>query len=392
MKPKKLSIIMLIVILLVAACTRELAPAIKPLPTDETTSEPVSPTATPMPTATPVDKDETAPSATPVPPTETAEAPDPTSTPTATSEPPTPTTAPPEPTSTAQSSGSLGELWNLADVRYGVHDDRLRVVIEMVESRNALPYYEIQRVDNAAVPFPGGFDPAWGTSRIDLIISDLYAVNTPGIGQLALLPPENPAVTRISSYPTYDDARLGFSIWLKAPADFTVYELTNPVRIVIDILNPAPGTLPTAAPAADALSYFVSPVFAVALSYPANWVVDPGYTTPELGDIKFNADDGFFIINSADAESIDIFTDNEAHHKLQPYGTAPTIENLTIQGQTARLIWPSVDQTMPDQAALVVMYPQPVTISDHSNSLFVLYADTDHIREIADTLTFVSGQ
>jgi hypothetical protein len=50
------------------------------------------------------------------------------------------------------------------------------------------------------------------------------------------VPPDNPKVTRIGSYPTFDDACLGFSIGLKSVSAYEVYELTDPVRIVIDVL------------------------------------------------------------------------------------------------------------------------------------------------------------
>ena len=46
----------------------------------------------------------------------------------------------------------------------------------------------------------------------------------------------NPQVTHIGLYPTFSDAHLGFSIGLKEPSAYEVYELTNPVRIVIDVL------------------------------------------------------------------------------------------------------------------------------------------------------------
>jgi hypothetical protein len=91
-------------------------------------------------------------------------------------------------------------------------------------------------VDNAASPFPTGHDPSWGAARIDLIVSDLYARNSPIVEQLPLVLPDNPKVTRIGAYPTFDDARLGFSVGLKTASAYEVHELTDPVRIVIDVL------------------------------------------------------------------------------------------------------------------------------------------------------------
>lgn len=172
-----------------------------------------------------------------------------------TSEPATPTLVPaspaptytpsppaPEPTSTqaylgvVRKGGELGGVWTLADLRYGVHPDRLRVVVEMVEPRDGVPLYQVVEVDNAAEPFPTGHDPSWGVARIDLVVSDLYAYNSPVFEALPIVPTDNPTVTRIGHYPTFDDSSLGFSIGLAAVSAYEVYELTDPVRIVIDVL------------------------------------------------------------------------------------------------------------------------------------------------------------
>jgi hypothetical protein len=134
--------------------------------------------------------------------------------------------------------GALGGTWTLKDVRVGAHEDRFRVVIEMSESRDRAPFHEAIEVDNAAVPFPTGADTAWGAARIDLIISDLYLFDFPVSERLPITPPENPVVTRVDRYPTESDAHIGFSIGLREPAAYEVYYLTEPVRIVVDVLYP----------------------------------------------------------------------------------------------------------------------------------------------------------
>jgi len=129
--------------------------------------------------------------------------------------------------------------------------------------------------------------------------------------------------------------------------------------------------------------------FAIKLKYPANWQPVPGYGDPESGE-KYAGTDGFFMITAMDGESIDSVAAAEAYHKLQPYGSQPTIESLQIQGQEARLILPSADASMWDQSALIVRYPQPVEIGGHVCPFFVLYADQDHVRAIGDTLRFTA--
>lgn len=134
--------------------------------------------------------------------------------------------------------GALGGTWTLKDVRVGAHEDRFRVVIEVAEPRDRAPFFEAVEVDNAAVPFPTGHDPVWGAARIDLIVSDLYLFDFPVSERLPITVPENPAVTRVDRYPTESDAHIGFSIGLREPAAYETYYLTEPVRVVIDVLYP----------------------------------------------------------------------------------------------------------------------------------------------------------
>ncbi len=161
-----------------------------------------------------------------------------------------PTSAPPSPTSEPTSvpsldyvgvkkqGGALGGTWTLTDVRVGAHEERFRVVIEVAEARDRAPFFEAIEVDNAATPFPSGHDPAWGAARIDLIISDLYLFDFPVSERLPIAAPENPVVTRVGRYPTESDAHIGFSIGLREPAAYEAYYLTEPVRVVIDVLYP----------------------------------------------------------------------------------------------------------------------------------------------------------
>jgi hypothetical protein len=159
-----------------------------------------------------------------------------------------PTSPPPLPTATSAPStdylgvkhqgGTLGAVWTLADIRVGAHEDRFRVVIEMRESRDYAPYHEVVEVDNEAAPFPTGHDPSWGAARIDVIVSDLYLYDFPVGERLPITGLKNPVVTRIGLYPTESDAHGGFSIGLSEPAPYEVYYLTEPVRIVIDVVYP----------------------------------------------------------------------------------------------------------------------------------------------------------
>jgi TolB protein len=128
--------------------------------------------------------------------------------------------------------------------------------------------------------------------------------------------------------------------------------------------------------------------YAISLQYPADWQPISGFDNPESSEIRFAAINGFFQIGAMDADSIDAIASAEAGHRLQPYGSQPTIETLEIQDQEARLILPSADQPagMHNQAALIVRYPQPVNVIGTPCRYFVLWADWPHIHAIAQTL------
>jgi hypothetical protein len=122
----------------------------------------------------------------------------------------------------------------------------------------------------------------------------------------------------------------------------------------------------------------------VTLRYPADWRPVPGY------EGRYTGSDGFFQLSaiSGAGAMIDQVAEDDAHHRLQPYGSEPTIESLRLQGREARLILPSADQpaAMKGQAGLIVHLPQPIEISGRKYDYLILWADQQHIREIAKTI------
>lgn len=147
-------------------------------------------------------------------------------------------------------------------------------------------------------------------------------------------------------------------------------------------MTPAqPTAVPTPTRASETYS---DPVFGVVLQYPAGWRPQSGY------ERKYAGLDGFFQLSAiaSAGSSIDEVADNDAHHKLQPYGSEPMIEKLQVKGREARLILPSADQpaAMKGQAGLIVDLPQPIEISGQKYDYLILWADKEHIREIAQTL------
>ncbi len=140
------------------------------------------------------------------------------------------------------------------------------------------------------------------------------------------------------------------------------------------------------------LSVYVNPVFQVSFSYPSSWMADPSYKLTGSIYTAYKGSDGFFSVNAAgnDGLFLDDMIRNEINKPTRPYGSSPSIKNLQIDGQEARIVLPSADQPneLNKQAELVVNYPRTLSISGINFSLFVIYGDKDHIEKIANTLKF----
>lgn len=145
---------------------------------------------------------------------------------------------------------------------------------------------------------------------------------------------------------------------------------------------------PTTSPA-DSWRDFADPQYGVSLRVPAGWQPVAGY------EKRYGGPDGFFQFDAAgQGISLEYLCDNNAHHHLQPYGSAPTIEWRPVAGRDACLILPSSDQRASEKgsAALIVPYPAPQLIGSDRYQYFVLYADEKHISQMADSLQFTAGE
>lgn len=138
---------------------------------------------------------------------------------------------------------------------------------------------------------------------------------------------------------------------------------------------------------------YTNSYFNVSLRFPAHWQQVDGEA--RYGE-RFAGEDGYFTITAMGDVGItlDQAVQAEVGHKLQPYGPDPRVEEFQVQDQEARLIVPSAHETenQPFQSALLVLYPQPVSIvtggGEHVYPIFVLYADPAHIRALAESLQF----
>jgi TolB protein len=134
---------------------------------------------------------------------------------------------------------------------------------------------------------------------------------------------------------------------------------------------------------------YSSNTYNVSFSYPADWQPTAGFTTD-----RFEGESGFFEVSTAGTGTLLTVSDivgNKAQNGVSPYGTAPSIKTIKIDGEEAELVLPSADAdpALKGQAVLVVLYPEPVTVATTTYEYFVLFADQYHILGMANSLTFL---
>ena len=165
------------------------------------------------------------------------------------------------------------------------------------------------------------------------------------------------------------------------------------VRLSFVLVVALASCVPTNAQEAADLKRVNIKYFHVTLLVPEGWRDD--YEEPhryygDAGYVRFFATGG---LGTTLEQSVATLSD--AIKERYPYGTEPTVEATTAAGQPARLIVSSADyyQMMPkDPAALVVAYPEPVTLSDGlTYTHLVLQADRNHVRALGESLRFVDA-
>lgn len=132
------------------------------------------------------------------------------------------------------------------------------------------------------------------------------------------------------------------------------------------------------------LQEFTSEVFGVNFQYPATW--------HRVNDVRYEGDDGFFQISALfGSDNIDEVCHAEAFQQSMPYGSTPRIIKSQNPYEQTCTILPSGDQPadMKDQAAYIAAYPSLMTIDGLNYNYFILWADKEHINEIAATLQFL---
>ncbi|MDF2591596.1 MAG: hypothetical protein K0S75_1062 [Clostridia bacterium] len=129
------------------------------------------------------------------------------------------------------------------------------------------------------------------------------------------------------------------------------------------------------------LSKYTNPIYNVSLMYPTQWA--------KVNSLHYAGIDGYFRISVLESDmSLEEICKIEAYHKLEPYGSDPTIVSDTSAGQDVCLIVPSEDQPtdMKRQTALVIKYPNGLNIDSETYSHLILWTDMEHLQDIKNSL------
>ena len=138
------------------------------------------------------------------------------------------------------------------------------------------------------------------------------------------------------------------------------------------------------------LDEFVSNRYKISFKYPRSWSKNPRYAD------KYEGTTGFFEISdfSGIGEDIDAAVKQQINEDYKPYGSNPIVRNFIVDGQPARVIYPSDDQSpffKDRDAALVVQYKEPITIDGVPYKYVVIWTNKEYIPLIISTFKFINN-
>ena len=142
---------------------------------------------------------------------------------------------------------------------------------------------------------------------------------------------------------------------------------------------------------------YTNPYFLVSLTYPAAWQPDANY--PKIQDIPthFTGPDGFFGVDTIGGNDTPLTDVVQAlvSNQSSSFGKNPTMTLAKLGDQEAAFVLPSADQAKENRggAAFIARYPKPISFDKKTVFYyFVLFADKDHIKNIAETMKFLDGR
>lgn len=136
-----------------------------------------------------------------------------------------------------------------------------------------------------------------------------------------------------------------------------------------------------------ALNEFVSARYKVGFKYPKSWNKNPRY------EDKYEGETGFFEVGAFEGPNdIDAAVKEQINEYYKPYGSNPTVRSFIVDGQPARVIYPSEDQPefyKDRDAAIVVKYPEPIAIDGQKFDYVIIWVTKDYVPLIISTFQFV---
>lgn len=131
-------------------------------------------------------------------------------------------------------------------------------------------------------------------------------------------------------------------------------------------------------------SKFTDSEYKLELIYPIRWA--------KVSDHHYEGMDGFFkLLFFYSEQGLQELCKEEAYHKLKPYGCHPSIIDTTAAGLAACMVIPSIDQPMEmkKQSALILEYPKTMKYKNTLYNHLMLWADYEHIEDIAKSIRVV---
>lgn len=137
-----------------------------------------------------------------------------------------------------------------------------------------------------------------------------------------------------------------------------------------------------------ALSEFVSSKYKIRFKYPRGWTKNPRY------EDKYEGKNGYFEVSdfSGIGENIDEAVNMQVEEEYKPYGSNPIIRKFVVDGQPARVIYPSQDQSQffkDRDTAIVIQYPEPINVDGRNYDYVVIWTTREFVPLIISTFKFV---
>lgn len=137
------------------------------------------------------------------------------------------------------------------------------------------------------------------------------------------------------------------------------------------------------------LSDFTSNKYNISFKYPKEWSKNPRY------EDKYEGTNGFFEVGdfSGIGDTIDAAVKDQIDEDYKPYGSNPVVRSFVVDGEPARVIYPSSDQQAfyrDRDIAIVVQYPRPIMVDGQQYDYVVIWTNRENVSLILSTLKFTS--